>query len=208
MLFTPDWTNGSVLDLTAKPLLPGRWLGGTDGRLRFDHETGYTLCGTMLLCGYYNADTGAWTAYDFDGNGTPTSKAVPVDTVIGLAPQDTGYYPLLATMKGNKTFAVLIGNTPLVISSGTLAVPENLHDLDITAYSITMGWDYTDDAQIYIIRYRTDEGAWTNKSSSALWTEISSLTPDTMYEFQLCAKNDYGESEWSSSVYAATLELD
>ena len=209
MLFTPDWTYGSVLDMSAKPHQPGRWLGGADGRLRFDHEQGSTLLGgTMLLCGYYNADTISWTAYDMAENGEPSSVVVPLDYVLGYEPQETGYYPLLATMKGSKTIAVPVGTTPLDIPAGTLSVPENLRSTDITATSITMAWDYVLDASIYVVRKRVDEGAWTNESGSATWKEFINLIPETLYEFQVRAMNDYGESAWSDSVFISTATPD
>ena len=94
------------------------------------------------------------------------------------------------------------GSTPFMRPTS----PDNFRNTDKTYNSITLDWNTAVRATGYDIRYR--------KSGDETWTTINNVTgtsktftdldSGTIYQFQICASNHMGLSEWSKILSAMT----
>jgi hypothetical protein len=93
-------------------------------------------------------------------------------------------------------------------STVTCDVPVNLSSSNITATSATLSWDAVSGASSYDINYKPTAGStWTSTSSTTNTKDISGLSADTQYEFQVRTVCASGTSAYSSSSIFTTLSL-
>lgn len=85
-------------------------------------------------------------------------------------------------------------------------VPSGLDASNITENSAVLTWSGTASATSYRIQYReVGAGTWTTVTSSSASTEISGLTGDTQYEFQVQSICSFGDSQYSGTETFTTL---
>ena len=78
----------------------------------------------------------------------------------------------------------------------------------VSSTAIDAHWPESPDAVSYVLRYRQGSGPWTEIPTTDRIAEVTGLTVDTQYEFQLRKVGDGRQSPWSTSVFARTLNLD
>jgi hypothetical protein len=78
------------------------------------------------------------------------------------------------------------------------AVPSGLEATDITQTSAVLRWNGVSSATGYRVQYRQPGEDWTTTTSSGVSMDLTDLTSDTLYEFQVQAICSVGDSQYSS----------
>ena len=88
------------------------------------------------------------------------------------------------------------------------SVPASLSASSITTTTTTIGWSASSGGTSYDIRYRVNgSSTWTNTTASTNSLDLSGLTIDTEYEFQVRSVCNASTSSYSSSSLFTTLAV-
>ena len=101
------------------------------------------------------------------------------------------------------TFTTLPEDTPELCET-----PTNLHASAFDAHSITIGWDANSNASGWNIRYRVENGNWSNATSTTNTYVMSGLVAETVYEIEV--QSDCGDgnlSDWCEPIHISTSSM-
>ncbi len=98
------------------------------------------------------------------------------------------------------TFTTLPEDTPEPCET-----PTNLHASAFDAHSITIGWNANSNASGWNIRYRVENGSWSNATSTTNTYVMSGLVAETVYEIEVQADcGDGNLSDWCEPIHIST----
>jgi subtilisin family serine protease len=78
------------------------------------------------------------------------------------------------------------------------ATPTGLSSTNITTSGATLSWNSVSDATSYDVQFRPQGGNWSTYNTTSNNYNASGLTASTTYEWQVRAKNAYGNSSYST----------
>ena len=84
--------------------------------------------------------------------------------------------------------------------------PSGLNATSVTYNSATLNWGAASNASSYSVRYRANGGSWTTQSTSATSLNVSGLSAETSYEFQV--QSDCGSGNTSAYSSSASFTTD
>ena len=144
--------------------------------------------------GTYTSVAGTGTGNTFTANLT------------NLTPNTSYTYKAFITFDGNTvygnevTFTTLPEDTPEPCET-----PTNLHASAFDAHSITIGWNANSNASGWNIRYRVENGSWSNATSTTNTYVMSGLVAETVYEIEVQADcGDGNLSDWCEPIHIST----
>lgn len=154
--------------------------------------------------------SGAELEFFVDGiaQGTLSASEMPYD--YENVNNDQEYTVLLRCVKGTKysSFAAAQSVTPVT----GFAAPERVHATTLSTSAITLDWDHNDrSVTVFDIQRKKS----TDPSYTSIATDISAsvkefsdtgLDPNTIYQYQVRARNGASTTAWSSVASATTLE--
>ena len=84
------------------------------------------------------------------------------------------------------------------------STPTGLNTTNITDKSATLNWNPATGATSYDVQIRPQGGSWSTYNVASANYNVSNLNAETTYEWQVRAKNSYGNSSYSSIVSFST----
>ncbi len=177
---TPYGVSGSTTVYTG-PLT----ISSTDGMtVVFDQEFEYN--GGNLLIGFYKEYVGSYTTGSFYG-----------ETVTGAS---IGGYGSSSPSISQRNF---IPKTTFAYSSNAYPKPRNLAVSNITDATATVAWEAPNtEVTGYQYQYKPDGGTWSTLTSTTTTSaNLSGLTSNTNYTFQVKAIYASGESEFATKTF-------
>ena len=137
--------------------------------------------------------------------GTGTGNTFTAN-LTNLTPNTSYTYKAFITFDGNTvygnevTFTTLPEDTPEPCET-----PTNLHASAFDAHSITIGWNANSNASGWNIRYRVENGSWSNATSTTNTYVMSGLVAETVYEIEVQADcGDGNLSDWCEPIHIST----
>ncbi len=168
---------------------------GTSITLSWDAQPG--LSGYTLRYRVQSSDS--WQTWSPDPAVTATTA-----TVQGLLPRTSYEFILMATNEAGSEISPTIQGATSVNAPTT---PANFRSTTQTRNSVTLAWTGQNHLTEYTLQYRTINGEWQTWPESiaadATSVEVTGLTPNTNYEFQLTAVNEAGSALSSTQARTA-----
>ena len=154
------------------------------------------LVGTST--GLYSTETLNGTSTTWTQEGSTTIGNVPVTMIVGRS---------IDNLVAVGTHGVGIFSASVTASSPTCNGAINLAASNITETTVTLSWTAVGGATSYDVRYQVrGSGVWTNVNGiTATSTNLTGLTTNTNYQFQVRVNCGAGTGEYVSSFFSSKL---
>ncbi|XP_050417092.2 protein turtle homolog B isoform X3 [Patella vulgata] len=129
-------------------------------------------------------------------------------TIRNLVKEDHGFYECMAT----NDIATIVAVTEVRIMNTTPHAPDNV-TVVTSLFSARVSWEPAYDGgspQYYVLWFRYLSNDWSTWQTiqvpqNSMTFTLYALNPDTLYEFMVLSRNEYGDGMYSERVRAKTL---